>query len=138
MTKCKWDKVFLKWLQDRGYETRHDGEGHIHIHNAVVKVSVPVKYKCDCQEAKLYTWEIDAFYKTGFVLAIGRGGERHLDMADPDFFVKLGEVFPRRQPHNPLPQEQYSICLCESRGRWGFLVRLRGWVSWLGRACSRW
>jgi len=46
---------------------------------------------------ELYNWEIDACYPNSFIIATGSmGREWRLDMADPEFFARLGELFPER------------------------------------------
>lgn len=106
---CKWDRVFLDWLQKRGYKTRHDGEGHIHIYR---------------RDGEFPFWEIDIYYPGGTIIAIGRAVQQ-LDMADPELFSKLGELFPVRSS---------GVFV---GGRWrGFLVRLLGSVSSLVRVLA--
>lgn len=80
---CKLDKVFLSWLHDRGYETRYDGEGQIHIYRRYPR-----------HPGEFPSWEIDIYYFGGTLVAIGLGAERFLQLADPELFYKLGELFP--------------------------------------------
>jgi len=124
---CKWDKIFLRWLHKRGYKTRYYGEGHIHICSSTVVRGSSVTLIIPNQE--FYNWEIDTDYSNNIIIAIGKGCERRLNMADPEFFIRLGELFPVI-PHNFFVSvDEYLL---------GFVVRLRGWISWFGRAYIRW
>jgi len=93
------DTVLVKWLHDRGYQTRYYGDGHIHIfsnNDNLVRPGPGFPFQeISIVGDTLYIVSVEyILHKRDMIPFYTRGGDIVLQLADPELFDRLGMLFP--------------------------------------------